>query len=96
MKTEQMDYSGLPGYLWTPDGDPKALLLVIHGMTEHAGRYRNFAQVMTCEGIAVAAYDLRGHGRNVARSDCAAMAPGDWEKSIVGRVVWAWSDVTAK
>lgn len=82
MKTEQMDYSGLPGYLWTPDGDPKALLLVIHGMTEHAGRYRNFAQVMTGEGIAVAAYDLRGHGRNVARSDCAAMAPGDWEKSI--------------
>ena len=30
MKTEQMDYSGLPGYLWTPDWDPKALLLVIH------------------------------------------------------------------
>lgn len=82
MKTEQMDLSGLPGYLWTPDGDPKALLLVIHGMTEHAGRYRNFAQAMTGKGIAVAAYDLRGHGRNVVRSDCAAMAPGDWEKSI--------------
>ena len=82
MKTELMDYSGLPGYLWTPDGAAKALVLVIHGMTEHAGRYRNFAQVMTGAGIAVAAYDLRGHGRNVARSDCAAMAPGDWEKSI--------------
>lgn len=82
MKTELMDFSDLPGYLWTPDGAPKALLLVIHGMTEHAGRYRNFAQAMTGKGIAVAAYDLRGHGRNVVRSDCAAMAPGDWEKSI--------------
>ena len=82
MITELMDFSGLPGYLWTPDGDPKALILIIHGMTEHSGRYHAFAQAMTGAGLAVAAYDLRGHGRNAARSDCAAMAPGDWEKSI--------------
>lgn len=82
MRTEMMDFSGLPGYLWTPDGAPKALILIIHGMTEHSGRYQTFAQVMTGAGIAAASYDLRGHGRNAARSDCAAMAPGDWEKSI--------------
>ena len=82
MKTERIDFSGLSGYLWTPDAEPRALILVIHGMTEHSGRYGSFAKAMTLAGMAVAAYDLRGHGRNAAGSDCAAMAPGDWSRSV--------------
>ena len=82
MKKEHMEFSGLAGYLWTPDVPPRATVLALHGMTEHADRFDSFARAMTDEGIAVAAYDLRGHGRNGGDPDCAAMASGDWAKSI--------------
>lgn len=82
MKKEPLNIPGLHGYLWTPSPKPDAVILVIHGMTEHAGRYHAFAESMCGQNIAVAAYDLRGHGVNAPTSDCAAMAPGDWEASI--------------
>lgn len=86
MKREQLIFAGsgleLPGYLWTPEKDAKAVILVVHGMTEHALRYESFARFLTGHGFALAAYDLRGHGVHSADPDCAAMTPGDWEKSI--------------
>ena len=52
------------GYLWKPEGEVKAIIHIVHGMTEHMGRYDEFAEAMNAQGIAVAGYDLRGHGRN--------------------------------
>jgi alpha-beta hydrolase superfamily lysophospholipase len=57
-------YYHFHGYLWKPEGDVKAIIHVVHGMTEHMGRYDAFAEEMNKHGIAVAGYDLRGHGRN--------------------------------
>lgn len=54
----------LNGYVWKPTGDIQAVLHIVHGMTEHMGRYEDFAQALTKQGIAVVGYDLRGHGRN--------------------------------
>lgn len=82
MKKETLNIPGLHGYLWTPSPEPDAVILVIHGMTEHAGRYHRFAEAMCAQNLAVAAFDLRGHGANAPTPDCAAMAPGDWEASI--------------
>lgn len=76
--------SGVPySFIWTPESKPRALILVVHGMTEHAGRYEGFAGEMAAAGIAVAAFDLRGHGRNASDPDCTAMKQGEWEKSIL-------------
>lgn len=76
--------SGVPhSIILTPESEPRSLILVVHGMTEHAGRYEGFAGQMAAAGIAVAAFDLRGHGRNASDPDCAAMKPGDWEESIL-------------
>lgn len=40
----------------------RALLLVIHGLGDHAGRYDEFAAATSRHGIATFALDLRGHG----------------------------------
>jgi len=47
---------------WLPTGTPKAILIVVHGMAEHSGRYERLASLMAGAGWAVYAPDLRGHG----------------------------------
>ncbi|SDC69868.1 Lysophospholipase, alpha-beta hydrolase superfamily [Geodermatophilus telluris] len=48
---------------WTPDGEVRAVLQVVHGLSEHAGRYGRLAAALTARGVAVGALDQRGHGR---------------------------------
>ena len=50
-------------YRWQPDGPPRAVVQVQHGLAEHAGRYRRFAQALTGAGYVVYAPDARGSGR---------------------------------
>jgi alpha-beta hydrolase superfamily lysophospholipase len=44
------------------DGTARAVLQICHGLAEHSGRYRRFAQLMAGRGFAVYAHDHRGHG----------------------------------
>ena len=67
--------------IWQPE-QVKAVLLVAHGTTEHMGRYEAFAAAMAARGVAVAGFDLRGHGRNPGDSGVAAFVPGDWRASV--------------
>jgi alpha-beta hydrolase superfamily lysophospholipase len=53
---------------WRPDGAPRAVVQVTHGMAEHSGRYARLAGVLVGAGYAVWAHDHRGHGQT-ARSD---------------------------
>jgi alpha-beta hydrolase superfamily lysophospholipase len=39
-------------------------VLIVHGLGEHSGRYEEVAQVLNGIGLAVRAYDQRGHGRS--------------------------------
>jgi alpha-beta hydrolase superfamily lysophospholipase len=48
---------------WLPDGDVRATIQLVHGASEHSGRYGPLADALTARGIAVWAMDLRGHGR---------------------------------
>lgn len=50
-------------YRWLPASPPIAVVQIIHGLAEHAGRYRRVAEVLTGKGYAVYGSDLRGHGR---------------------------------
>lgn len=38
------------------------VMCLIHGIGEHAGRYRRMADALKAKGIAVVSMDLRGHG----------------------------------
>ena len=49
---------------WRPEGDPKAVILLLHGLAEHSARYAHVAQTLTDAGYAVHALDHRGHGRS--------------------------------
>ena len=49
---------------WLPSGEPRAEVLVVHGLIEHGGRYAPTAETLARRGYAVTAMDLRGHGRS--------------------------------
>ena len=74
--------TSLPVYLWTPDCEPKAVLQITHGMTEHMGRYTRLAEMLCAHGIAAAGFDLRGHGKNPGNPSCASFGEGGWEASL--------------
>ncbi|MES1964221.1 lysophospholipase [Psychrobacter sp. AH5] len=70
--TEQITSSDTSHYLHHSFFEPTdsatkitATLLIIHGMSEHSGRYSEFAQFLADNGIAVATYDQLGHGKTV-------------------------------
>lgn len=49
---------------WESEETAKALLVVIHGIVEHSGRYAEMAYALNRASIAVWAPDLRGHGQS--------------------------------
>lgn len=87
MNTERFTFTGYGGAklsaaVWMPDGQPKAILQIVHGMTEHIGRYDKLADALTAQGVVVAGFDLRGHGRNSGNAHIASFGEGGWEKSL--------------
>lgn len=48
---------------WMPE-EPKAGLLLVHGLGEHSSRYQHFAERLVHAGIAVFTFDGRGHGKS--------------------------------
>ena len=71
-------------YRWLPDGKPKAVVQIIHGLAEHAGRYSRLASALNGEGYAVYASDLRGHGKTAqSKGDLGFFATKDgWRKCL--------------
>lgn len=49
---------------WLPDAPPSAVLLVVHGLGEHSGRYGNVVNHFVPRGYAVYALDHYGHGQS--------------------------------
>ncbi len=49
---------------WLPEGDPKATLLVVHGVREHSGRYMNVVNHLVPSGYGVYGIDHIGHGKS--------------------------------
>jgi alpha-beta hydrolase superfamily lysophospholipase len=61
---ESHDKTKLYLYKWSPEKEqPKAVLHIVHGMAEHALRYKRLAEKLTKAGIEVWAADQRGHGK---------------------------------
>jgi alpha-beta hydrolase superfamily lysophospholipase len=51
-------------YRWSPEGRPKGVVQIQHGLAEHAARYRRFAEALTNAGYLVYAADARGSGQS--------------------------------
>lgn len=48
--------------LHEPEGEPRAVIHIVHGMAEHYARYFPLAEALRAQGFAVAGYDQLGHG----------------------------------
>jgi acylglycerol lipase len=49
---------------WLPDGEPRAVVLIVHGIGEHGGRYMNVVNHLAPRGHALYAVDHIGHGKS--------------------------------
>jgi alpha-beta hydrolase superfamily lysophospholipase len=50
--------------VWTPDTDARGVVVLAHGLGEHARRYDHVAQRFGESGLITYALDHRGHGRS--------------------------------
>jgi alpha-beta hydrolase superfamily lysophospholipase len=48
--------------IWAPQGEPKGVVSLVHGLGEHTGRYQHVAEAMNAAGYAMLGFDLPGHG----------------------------------
>lgn len=82
-RTNSADGNCLQGYAWAPaEGAPRAVVVVVHGLGDHARRYGVLAQALNAQGVAVLAQDHRGHagsGGARQRIDSIEQAAADVE-----------------
>lgn len=64
-----MDESEIYLRKWLPEGEPKGIIQIAHGMTEHAGVYTDFIAALLEAGYGVYAHDHKGHGKTVKREE---------------------------
>lgn len=54
---------------WLPDGEVRGVLLIVHGLGEHSGRYTNVVEHFVPCGYAIYGFDLVGHGKSEGRRE---------------------------
>lgn len=65
---------------WAPQGKPRAVVQLVHGVSEHMGRYGHVARFLQERGFAVCGEDHLGHGRTVEDGKYGYFAPkGGWD-----------------
>lgn len=52
---------------WQPEGEPRAVVALSHGLGEHSGRYGHVAAALNAGGYSLYALDLPGHGKSGGR-----------------------------
>lgn len=55
--------------VWLPDGEPKAVLPIVHGLGDHSGRYMNVVNHFIPLGYVVYGVDQIGHGKSGGRRE---------------------------
>jgi len=68
---------------WFPESPPRGVVLVLHGMQEHGGRYEGLARALESLGMAVQAPDHRGHGRSVERPEQLGVLGPDGHEGVL-------------
>ena len=56
-----------------PDFSPRAVVQIVHGMSEHVERYAPFAEFLVGRGFVVCANDHAGHGKTAGEHDLGHM-----------------------
>ena len=69
MKEKEGFFKGVSNFdiywrCWLPEGKPRAVIIVAHGIGEHIGRYMNLVNSVVPRGYAVYGLDHEGHGKS--------------------------------
>ena len=65
---------------WLPEGAPRGVVQIVHGVAEYAGRYGHVARFLNEQGFAVCGEDHLGHGYTVNDGKYGYFAPkGGWD-----------------
>lgn len=77
------DGASLSARRWLPEGRPRAIVQIAHGLGEHSGRYARLAAALNAAGYGVYANDHRGHGPEAPAADLGHFADGGgWDKVV--------------
>lgn len=84
----------LKGKLYIPSGKIKGYFQVVHGMTEHIGRYHEFLTEMSNNGYLAFAFDNLGHGNTAKdRSELGYISKKDGHKLLCQDVFCFYNEV---
>ncbi len=64
---ESGDGTNLYGKAWQPKKDIRAVLAILHGLSDHIHRYENLASFFVDQSMAVIGIDQHGHGKSPGR-----------------------------
>lgn len=83
--TSSNGFTGIHCCIWADnEKQPKALFQIAHGVSEHIGRYEDFAEFMAAYGYVVFGNDHLGHGHSVFdESEYGYFGSADGDKRLV-------------
>jgi alpha-beta hydrolase superfamily lysophospholipase len=88
MADQQFDFNStvdnlaLRGYCWDVAASCAGVVVIAHGLGEHARRYERFASELNKAGYSVFALDHRGHGDSPGPSGLGDFGPGGWNALV--------------
>ena len=65
-----------------PEGQPRAVVLLVHGMQEHSGRYGELGLHLAARQLVLATFDLRGHGERALQDGPGELGPRGCEQLL--------------
>ncbi len=81
---------------WLPARGVRGTVQVVHGASEHSGRYGRLAAALTARGLAVYAMDLRGHGRTAEETGAGRFGAGAGAEALLDDVGLLQELITAE
>lgn len=70
------------GCCWVPEGEPKAVVQIVHGIAEFVERYDAFATYLNSLGFLVVAEDHMGHGQSINGAGIQGYFHGGWFSAV--------------
>ena len=67
---------------WTPEGEVKAVVQIVHGIAERVERYDHFARYLNSLGYLVVAEDHMGHGKSLDENSVRGYFHGGWFTAV--------------
>lgn len=77
------DGTAITAYRWEPEGAPRGVVQLTHGMGEHLLRYDHLATTLAAAGFLVQGQDHRGHGATAGTADAFGVLGVDGWNGLV-------------